>query len=45
MQTRLDERVIEHRVLFAASHEGEAREIAEYGPCAILPIEPEQATF
>ena len=45
MQTRLDERVIEHRVLFAASHEGEAREITEYGPCAILPIEPEQATF
>jgi len=44
MQTRLDERVIEHRVLFAASHEGEAREIAEYGPCAILPIKPEQAT-
>jgi len=44
MQTRLDQRVIEHRVLFAASHEGEAREIGEHGPRAILPVEPKQAT-
>ncbi len=42
VQTRLNERMIEDRVLFAACHESEAGEIAEDRPGAILPIEPEQ---
>jgi hypothetical protein len=44
VQTRLDERVIEYRVLFAAGDKGEAGQIGEDGPRAILPVEPEQDT-
>src|SRR6266700_94216 len=40
MQTRLDKRMIEHRVLFASCHESETREIGEHGPRTILAIEP-----
>ncbi len=44
VQTCLDERVIEYRVLFATGDKGEAGQIGEYGPSAILPVEPEQGT-
>jgi hypothetical protein len=44
MQTRLDKRVIEHRVVFAADHEREASQIAEDGSGPILPVEPEQGS-
>src|SRR5712691_12204500 len=42
VQTRLDERMIEHGVLFASCHEGEASEICQHGPGAILSVEPKQ---
>jgi len=42
VQTRLDKRMIEHRVLFAARHIGEAGQVGEHGPGAILSVEPEQ---
>src|SRR5713226_3371928 len=42
MQTRLDKRMIEHRVLFAAGHKGEASQVSQHGPGAILSIEPEE---
>jgi hypothetical protein len=42
VQTRLNEWMVEHRVLFATSHKREVCQIGEYGPGAILPIEPEQ---
>src|SRR6266700_1356917 len=42
VQTRLDERMIENGVLFATRHEGEASQIGEDCPSAILTIEPEQ---
>ena len=45
MQTRLDQRVIEYAVVFAASDKGEPRHIREYGPGAILPVEPQQRAF
>ena len=45
VQTRLDERMIEHGVLFAAGHKGEASQIGEHGPGAILSIEPQQGAF
>src|SRR5512135_2454434 len=41
VQTRLDQRVIEYAVVFAASDKGEPRHIREYGPGAILPVEPQ----
>lgn len=44
MQACRDERVIEHAVLFAASYEGEAGQVGEHSPCAILSVEPEQGT-
>jgi hypothetical protein len=40
VQPRLNERVIKHRVLFAAGHEGEASQIGEDSPRAILSVEP-----
>jgi hypothetical protein len=43
--SRLDERMIEHRVVFAASHKGEPGQISEDGSCPILPIEPEQSAL
>src|SRR5258708_2627055 len=42
VQTRLNERVVEHGVLFAAGHKHEASEIGEDSPCAILAVEPQQ---
>jgi hypothetical protein len=42
VQPCLDERMIENRVLFAAGHKGEASEIGEGRPGAILSIEPQQ---
>ena len=42
VQTRLDERMIEHGVLFATGHKGEASQIGKHSPRAILAIEPEQ---
>ncbi len=45
VQARLDERMIEHGVLFAAHHEREACQIGEHGPRAILPIEPEHGAL
>src|SRR5215469_11424883 len=43
VQTRLDERVIEDRVLFATGHKSEASQVSEYGSCPILAIEPRAA--
>jgi len=45
MQTRLDERMIEHAVLFATGHERESSQIGEHGPGAIVSVEPEESTF
>jgi hypothetical protein len=45
MQTRLEERVSEHRVLFATRHEGQASQVRKHSPSAILPIQPEQGTL
>ena len=42
MQTRLDQRMIEHGVLLAAGHKGEAGQISEHGPGPILAVEPKQ---
>jgi hypothetical protein len=44
VQTCLDERMIEHAVLFAAGHIGEASQICQHCPGAILPVEPQQGT-
>jgi hypothetical protein len=40
----LDERMIEHAILFAAGHIGEASQICQHGPGPILPVEPQQGT-
>ena len=40
VQTRLKQRMIEHTVFFATGHKGEASEIGEHGPGAILSIKP-----
>jgi len=45
VQTRLDERVIEYRVVFAARHEGEASQVRKHSPSAILSIQPEQGAL
>jgi hypothetical protein len=45
MQTHLDERMIKHGVLFAAGHKGEASQIGEHSPGAILTVEPQQGAF
>jgi hypothetical protein len=42
VQTRLDERMIEHGVLFATGNFGEASQVSQHGPGAILSIEPEE---
>src|SRR3989440_8218568 len=44
VQTRLDEWVVEHRVLFAAGHVGETSQVCQHGPGAILSVEPQQST-
>ena len=41
VQTCLNERMIEHRVVFAAGHKGEPGQVREHGPGAILAVEPE----
>src|SRR5205085_2906170 len=45
VQTRLNERMIEHGVVFAAGHKGETSHVGEHGPGAILSIEPEQSAL
>jgi hypothetical protein len=45
VQTRLDERVIKHAVLFAPCHKGEASQVSEHGPGAILSVKPEQVAL
>src|SRR6266699_541617 len=45
VQTRLNERMVEHRVLFAAGHKGEASQISKQGSRAILAVEPEQGAL
>ena len=45
VQARLDERMIEHGVVFAAHHKRESCQIGDDGSRAILPIQPEQGTF
>ena len=45
MQPCLNQRVIQHMVLFAAGHKGEASQIREYSPGAILTVEPQQGAF
>jgi hypothetical protein len=42
VQTRLDQRMIEYRVLFATRHEGETGQISEHGSRPILSIESQQ---
>ncbi len=42
MQTRLDEGMIERRVLFPACDKGESGQVGEHSPGALLSIEPEQ---
>ncbi|GHO58206.1 hypothetical protein KSB_66810 [Ktedonobacter robiniae] len=37
--------MIEHRVLLAACHKGEASQVCKHGPHAILSVEPKQAAF
>lgn len=45
MQTRLDQRMIQGGVLFAARHKREASQVGEDSPCSILAVEPEQHTL
>ncbi len=45
LQTRLDERVIKDRVLFASCHKGEASQVGEHGSGAILSVKPEQGAL
>ena len=40
VQTRLDERMIEQRVLFASCHESEVSQVGEHGSRAIWSVEP-----
>ena len=45
METGLDKRMIKRGVLLAASHEGEAFQIGEDSPRAVLAVEPKQGAF
>jgi hypothetical protein len=45
VQSRLDKRMIQHSVVFAAHHEGVARQISDDGPGAVLPIQPQQSAL
>jgi hypothetical protein len=45
VQTRLNERMIEHPVFFATGHKGKACQVGEYRPGTILPIKPQKRTF
>src|SRR5205823_5039760 len=42
LQTRLDKRVIEHAVVFAAGDKGETSPICEHSSGAIVSVEPQQ---
>ncbi len=42
MQTRLDQRMIKHPVVFASGHEREPSQISEDGPGPVLPIESQE---
>ena len=44
VQTRLNERMIEDRVLFAAGHEGETSQIRKHAPGPILAKDMQQCT-
>ena len=44
VQSRLDLRMIEGGVLFAAGHKGEPGQISEHSSCPILAVEPEQGS-
>ncbi len=45
VQTRLNERMIEGRVVFAASRKSEPGQISEHSSSAILAVEPKQSAF
>ena len=45
VQACLHERMIEHCVFFASGHKGEASQIGEHGPSAILSIKPQQGAL
>src|SRR5712691_2923656 len=45
VQTRLNERMIQHAVLFATGHKGKASHIGEHSPGAILAVEPQQGAL
>jgi hypothetical protein len=45
VQTRLNEWMIEHAVFFATGNIGEASQIGEHSPGAILPIKPQKRAF
>ena len=45
VQACLNERVIEHTVLFAAGDKREACHIGEDGPGSILPVKPKQGVW
>jgi len=45
VQARLDDRMIQHGVLFAARNAGETSQVGEHGPRAILSVEPEQGAL
>jgi hypothetical protein len=42
VQPRLNQRMIEQVIVFAARHQREPSHIGEHGPVAILPIAPQQ---
>ena len=42
MQTRLDQLMIKHPVVFASGHEREPSQISEDGPGPVLPIESQE---
>src|SRR5260370_29630936 len=44
-ETGLDKRMIKRGVVLAASHEGEADQIGEHGPGAILSVKPKQGAL
>jgi hypothetical protein len=45
VQTRLDLRMIEGGVLFAARHKSEPGQVSEYGPSAVLAKDMQQGAF
>jgi hypothetical protein len=41
VQTCLNERMIQHRVVFAAGHKSKVSQVRKHGPGAILAIQPQ----